>query len=67
MAIEKIELPSILKQLEVVGSTLICELQGATPPLVQWASQQPLTDIRIGPPDLERLFHDLYHSEEAAP
>ncbi len=43
----------------------VCELHGPTPPLIAWASQQPLVDIRIGQPDLDVVFHSLYHATES--
>ena len=41
-----------------------CELQGTTPELIRWAADQPLEDISIGPPDLERLFHSYYQTAD---
>jgi ABC-2 type transport system ATP-binding protein len=58
-------LPDFLQPLEQVGSTRRCEMHGTAPRLLAWASQQPLVDLRIGPPDLEVLFHTLYHGSEA--
>ena len=65
--VQSVELPPLLKRLETRGHTLVCELNGPAPPLVEWASHQGLSDIGIGPPDLERLFHSLYHAEEESP
>lgn len=56
-----VALPDFLQLNERRGAVLHCELDGATPPLVAWASKQPLVDIRISRPDLEAVFHRLYH------
>ena len=42
-----------------------CSLSGPVMPLVRWASEQPLADIRIGKPNLESMFRRFY--EEEAP
>lgn len=57
-------LPDFLQVVERRGAVCRCELEGTTPPLVTWAHQQPLVDIRIGRPDLESVFHRLYHVGE---
>lgn len=57
-------LPEMLRLVERRGDVVRCELEGTTPPLVAWASQQPLVDIRIGRPDLETVFHRLYHETD---
>ena len=38
------------------------ELAGEAPALVRWAAAQPIRDIAIHPPDLERLFQSFYHA-----
>lgn len=54
-------LPPFVDLKRVDGRTVTGELRGPAPPLVDWAAGQSLEDIRIGPPDLEMLFHSLYH------
>ena len=41
-----------------------CTLSGPVMDLVRWSASQPLTDISISPPDLDRLFRTFY--DEAA-
>lgn len=57
-------LPGFLKLLTREGVRCHCELQGTTPELIRWAADQPLEDISIGPPDLERLFHSYYQTAD---
>jgi len=59
---ERVELPSYLRLVIRYGSRCHCELDGPTPPLVQWAAGQPLADITVGAPDLGSLFHKYYQS-----
>jgi ABC-2 type transport system ATP-binding protein len=42
------------------GRKLVCELEGPTAALIQWAGAQPLADMTISPPDLETLFRKFY-------
>jgi ABC-2 type transport system ATP-binding protein len=56
--------PAFLKLSSRVGKRWHGELAGPTPPLIQWASQQPLEDIEIGPPNLESLFRRFYRRPE---
>lgn len=59
------ELPTFLTSKQRRPSGWVCELQGPTPPLIDWASRQPLVDICISRPDLDAVFHSLYHSAES--
>ncbi|MEQ9407079.1 MAG: ABC transporter ATP-binding protein [Fuerstiella sp.] len=42
-----------LRQIKLIGSAV---------ELTKWAVTQPITDISIGPPNLESLFRQYYHS-----
>lgn len=55
------QLPGLLEVSEIRGATLVGRLRGPAPQLIAWAAGEPLADIRIGPPDLQALFHSLYH------
>lgn len=57
-----IETPNFLTLDRRDGRRCYFELNGPTPPLIDWAAQQKIEDISIGPPDLERLFHKYYQS-----
>jgi beta-exotoxin I transport system ATP-binding protein len=59
--------PSFLHVLRRDGRRCDCELEGPTPPLVEWAAGQPLADVTISPPDLESVFHKYYRSAPEAP
>lgn len=59
------EAPSFLTVRDETASRWACELTGQTRELIQWAAGQPIEDITIGPPDLERLFRDFYEYEES--
>ncbi len=63
-AASAVRLPEFLAMRQQSKSELQCELRGPTPPLLAWASQQPLVDIRISHPDLDAVFHSLYHNAE---
>jgi ABC-2 type transport system ATP-binding protein len=52
--------PSFLEAVQCHGACWQAELVGPTPPLVRWASEQPLDDLCIDRPDLESLFRRLY-------
>jgi ABC-2 type transport system ATP-binding protein len=54
------QLPSCLQQFRREGRNWYAELEGPAPPLIQWAAQQVIEDIRISQPDLESLFRKLY-------
>lgn len=41
-----------------------CALKGAVPEILRWAADQPIDDLSIGPPDLERLFSRYYRDAE---
>jgi ABC-2 type transport system ATP-binding protein len=60
------ELPSFLTCREQIESTITCRLEGPAKPLLQWAIEQPLVDLRVGRPDLDALFHSLYHQVEGS-
>lgn len=57
------ELPSCLSEGHWRGERWVGKLLGTAQPLVEWAATQPLVDISIGQPDLESVFHTLYHSQ----
>ena len=59
--------PDFLRVRERQTAVWRCELQGATPPLIQWAAGQLLADLTIGPPDLETLFLEFYRTEDGRP
>ena len=40
-----------------------CELEGPSPPLIQWAAQQTIEDIAISPPNLQSLFRKYYNTQ----
>jgi ABC-2 type transport system ATP-binding protein len=61
---QQIQLPDFLQLDRRDGRQCHCRLQGPAPPLIQWASQQPLVDLEISPPDLESLFRRYYDSTE---
>jgi ABC-2 type transport system ATP-binding protein len=61
-AAEDVVWPSFLHVVRRDGRRRQCELEGPTPPLVQWAAGQRLEDITISPPDLESVFHKYYQS-----
>jgi ABC-2 type transport system ATP-binding protein len=63
----RIEPPGFLRVQKREENYWECELDQDTAPLITWASQQPLRDITIGPPDLESLFRRYYENVEEAP
>lgn len=54
--------PSFAASSEQTGSDLKLQLHGAAAELTRWAATQPITDIKIGPPNLETLFREYYSS-----
>ncbi|MEX2307664.1 MAG: ABC transporter ATP-binding protein [Pirellulales bacterium] len=56
----RVALPDFLQAARRDGRRLHCELEGPAPPLVRWATQQPIEDMTISPPDLETLFRKFY-------
>lgn len=56
-------LPSFLSEGQWDDGRWVGKLHGPTQPLVQWAAEQPLVDVCISRPDLESVFHALYHSQ----
>ena len=48
------------------GRRWTCLFDGPAKPLVDWAAGQPLEDLDISPPDLDRVFHAFYRDEEHA-
>lgn len=48
------------------GRRWTCLFDGPAKPLVDWAASQPLEDIDISPPDLDRVFHAFYREAEHA-
>lgn len=60
------KLPDYLRVDSIDGLAVHAQMAGSSSELIAWASQQPLDDISIGQPDLETLFHTLYHEEGAA-
>ena len=42
-----------------------CALEGRATAFLQWAASQPLEDLTIGPPDLDRLFRQYYQADNA--
>ncbi|WP_442482434.1 ABC transporter ATP-binding protein [Aeoliella sp. SH292] len=59
-----VTLPAFLTEREQFDATITCRLEGPAKPLLQWAFEQPLVDLRVGRPDLDALFHSLYHQVE---
>jgi ABC-2 type transport system ATP-binding protein len=55
--------PEFLQLVERRDSVWYARLEGPTPPLVEWAAQQPIQDLSISPPDLESLFRTFYGKE----
>ena len=50
--------------LEIVSRTELdwnCTLSGPVMDLLRWSANQPLTDMGLGKPDLDSLFHEFYH------
>jgi ABC-2 type transport system ATP-binding protein len=56
--------PEFLRRTVRDGVIWKCELTGPAQPLVQWAAQQPISDLEIGKPELESVFRSFYHSGE---
>lgn len=46
------------------GRRWTCLFDGPAKPLVNWAATQPLADLDISPPDLDRVFHAFYRHED---
>lgn len=46
------------------GRRWTCLFDGPAKPLVDWAATQPLDDLDISPPDLDRVFHAFYREPE---
>ncbi|MCH7958710.1 MAG: ABC transporter ATP-binding protein [Candidatus Hydrogenedentes bacterium] len=59
------DLPDVIRVLERRGNRWTCELTGGATDFIQWAATQALDDLTIGPPDLEHLFKQYYHDEDA--
>jgi ABC-2 type transport system ATP-binding protein len=57
-------LPEFLVGCTQSDAIITCQLDGPARPLLQWAIEQPLVDLRVGRPDLDALFHSLYHQVE---
>jgi ABC-2 type transport system ATP-binding protein len=64
-AAQAAQLPDFLAARQPRGRGWICQLRGPAPPLVEWASRQPLVDLRISRPDLDAVFHAHYHGSES--
>ena len=61
---DRTEPPDFLRVESHLARQWDCELIGPTPPLLQWAAAQPLSDITIGPPNLETLFRRYYRAPQ---
>jgi ABC-2 type transport system ATP-binding protein len=59
------EAPEFLNVREESGAQWVCELTGAARELIEWAATQPIEDVTIGKPDLDRLFRDFYGNRES--
>jgi ABC-2 type transport system ATP-binding protein len=57
---ETTPVPSFLKLDRREARRWRCTLAGPVMDLVQWSATQPLTDLSISPPDLDRLFRTFY-------
>jgi ABC-2 type transport system ATP-binding protein len=67
LAANNVAVPAFLGLVDRTGTTWQCDLVGGTPELVRWAAQQPIDDMTIGPPSLERLFRQFYQAREESP
>lgn len=47
------------------GRHWTCLFDGPAKPLIDWAAQNPIVDLDISPPDLDRVFHAFYRDAEA--
>ena len=48
------------------GTRVWCELRARTPELLRWLNGQPVVDVEISAPNLERVFQRFYREEGAA-
>ena len=55
--------PDYLSSVRQQGRAVNGELLGDAAELTRWAAQQNITDISIGRPNLESLFHQYYESD----
>ena len=67
LSANNVAVPAFLGVVERTGTTWQCDLVGGTPELVRWAAEQPIDDMTIGPPSLERLFRQFYQAREESP
>ena len=58
--------PDFLVVRQRQGTTWTCELSGAARSLVTWAAGERVSDLTIGPPDLETIFRRFYAAEPGA-
>lgn len=56
------QLPPGTEGRQQTEATIVTSLTGGSTNLVQWAAQQPLADLCIGPPNLETLFRSYYNT-----
>jgi ABC-2 type transport system ATP-binding protein len=63
-AASNIAAPPFLTLRERQGDRWQSELVGTAEQLVGWLASQPIRDVSIGPPDLERVFHEFYAAPE---
>jgi len=59
---DRVQLPEFLKLIRRKGNTFYCELEGKSPPLIDWAARQAIEDMTISQPDLEILFRKYYET-----
>jgi ABC-2 type transport system ATP-binding protein len=56
-------LPDSLTVVYRDGRNFHCELEGPSPPLIQWAARQAIEDVAISPPNLQSLFRKYYDTQ----
>lgn len=62
---EGFEAPEFLKVDRREGARVWCELHAGAHDLIAWLSSQPVRDVEISPPNLERLFQGYYREGSA--
>ncbi|APZ96852.1 ABC transporter ATP-binding protein [Fuerstiella marisgermanici] len=60
------ETPEFLHKQKQTANQIHLQLHGPAIELTNWAATQTITDISIGPPNLESLFRRYYQTDEAA-
>jgi ABC-2 type transport system ATP-binding protein len=57
---QRFEAPAFLKVDRREGARIWCELHAGAHDLIAWLPSQPVRDVEISPPNLERLFQRYY-------